>query len=138
MAGKCRVQNWGSRYGHRGKWQNYHPVKHIGQGHFVSGFFFSSSKFKKMKTYSFGDVKPITFKEVKRLYGQNCQVQRIQEYWIEGQGWIKAEFTEPVEAQINRVILMGATHVQLEIKIPGHTWLNYADYRITELQEKTE
>ena len=91
-----------------------------------------------MKTYSFGEVKPITFKEVKRLYGQDCQVRRIHEYWIEGHGWIKAEFTEPVEAQINRVLLMGAIKVQLEIQTPGIHWLTYADYRIMELQEQTE
>ncbi|MPR36723.1 hypothetical protein [Salmonirosea aquatica] len=89
-----------------------------------------------MKTYDFGPVLPISFKEVKRLYGQACQIITIHGYWISGQGWIEADFPEAVEAQILRVILMGATVVNLEIH--HHDQVTYADYLIREMQEKTE
>lgn len=81
------------------------------------------------------NVKPITFEEIHRLYGQDCQVRRIEEYFIENKGWIKSDFTEPVEAQINRVLLMGATIIKLEIHHPIAGRNTYADYRITDLQE---
>ncbi|MPR37443.1 hypothetical protein [Salmonirosea aquatica] len=89
-----------------------------------------------METYNFGPVLPITFKEVKRLYGQACQIKTIHQYWITGNGWVDADFTESVESQILRVILMGASVVNLEIH--HHGQVSYADYLIRELQEKTE